>query len=567
MILSFLLPKYKNLLSSKNALFLRSDQLPLKESKIKKIMKNYFLTLQILLIEIFLTFFASITLTYTSMAISIGPWITPTIILISNFLLFKLQLIKNQDEANKTNFLTLIQIIPSQAAIISVAIGFTLPTLYYLEPKAYAYAISHPSFFYLILTGLTFLAASWGVLVGKKITNQFTQDQNLKFPLPDLFFNTIADHKAYGSFFVIGNLISFFAMAAQRIILFISSSGLVTFFSPGMVAIGFMIGGSVLLPFAFGQILKIIVFPNLTYFFKNAVSSSTIIFGTFSSYMFCEMFFELFCQAKKFFLNSKKSSFSAVFYENFKQIQNIELSKNKHFLIFLSIIFAISLYFKLPKMVIVFNLFFSYFLIKEICYFAATTGTAPFGRFTTQAMIASIFLFRPNNLELVGLCLFVAIACAAAVNFMLSYKLGILTKTDAKKIVTKNYLGAFFASLVVGACFVVFLSNLEVGSPLLFAQRGLSRAMLVKSLYFDWQFMLFGAILFSIFKIFKISGTLALSAIIMPNGLFLSMFAGSMLQRFLTLNKTSLDFAFAGVFAGESIFVLIQLALFLILRI
>src|SRR5665647_44217 len=79
--------------------------------------------------SIIFSIFSTVVMSYISMATPIGPWIAPTIALLA-MLLLKLFAIKH----NNVERVGLITTAGSIGGILATGMGFSFPTLYFVDP-------------------------------------------------------------------------------------------------------------------------------------------------------------------------------------------------------------------------------------------------------------------------------------------------------------------------------------------------------------------------------------------------------------------------------------------------
>jgi hypothetical protein len=194
-------------------------------------------------------------------------------------------------------------------------------------------------------------------------------------------------------------------------------------------------------------------------------------------------------------------------------------------------------------------LFALVFVLLEALKLAATIGLVPFGRFATIIMVPALLMFKLDSFAIVILCLFASISIAAGTSFMFNKKIGELVNIENSFILKSQFAGIVF----------LFLFNrLELGTPALFAQRGQSRAMLAQAFNLNIPSLFIGFVCLLFLRLFKISEMLVFSALIMPIQMSLSMLLGSVVALLCEKTKES-DFFFAGIFSGESLYVIISL--------
>lgn len=520
-------------------------------------------------LELSLTFIACLILGYVSMAISVGPWISPIIILCCNIFLFKSGLLKNYFFNNKAELLCKLQLAPSLAGLVCTAIGFMLPTLYFLNKESFLFLVNNSLSFYILIFIIILLACFFGTLVTLIFYDDFSSDKNLKFPVPTLIASISTNTSdSSESMFLKGGVFSIIALGIKSLFFRYSIIPKTLFFFPSLVAIGFEAGKKILVPLLVGFLLKFLILPFIHNFagtfcnleslssdfqaFTFTVSSGIIIFDLIGSG--AKSIFQVFFNFIFFFKTSlleqkvdiKKLSFS---------FDKIELKLL--FLLLNIICFLFSLkYFSWKASICL--LVAIVFVLREALKLAATIGLVPFGRFATIIMVPALLLFKLDSFELVVLCLFASVSIAAAASFMFNKKVGEILKIENSFILKSQFRAILITAVFAGIVFLFLFNSLELGTPALFAQRGQSRAMLAQAFNLNIPSLIVGLICLLFLRFFKISEMLVFSALIMPIQMSLSMLLGAVVAVFCDKTKES-DFFFAGIFSGESLFVIISL--------
>jgi hypothetical protein len=545
---------------------------------------------QLSLLEALFTIFAIIVLAYVSMATAIGPWISPAIILLTKFILELRGKSENSENVEKTALL--VQISGALGGIIAVSVGFTLPTLFFLEKEAFAAAIASPLQFCLILGAVTISAGSLGTWLARVFGPRLLENESFKFPVSRLISQTAKakdgkektlfkglfsswgiiiarDGLKLGSVLKIPALLSkksFFLMPTKIGALFPIA------IAPTMWAMGFTAGMTIALPLAFGMISKYLVLYPLNHHAQLLGSSLFPVAKELSfTSAFCSgmLLYEFVVGIFKMVKGSVKQQ--STFLEKIKERYQLTLSmfsgeeKEDSFLEKIEPWAAITLstlllfFMKFSNTSILFLIVASAAAAHSISYFGARTGLIPLGRFITLfCMIPMLLMFSPSPLQIVWLSVFSAIAMAAASNLIFQYKVGDLNQIDRKTIHKHQWIGLFLTSIIIGACFWLLLSNLQIGSEELFCQRGRTRALLVQSLNFDPIILLLGGIFGWMVKQLKLSPTMVFGGILMQNSLTIGLLIGALIAK-ITPNQEDVQPFWSGIFSGESIWIMLTL--------
>jgi len=510
-----------------------------------------------LLLKLFLTFFACLTLAYLSMAISVGPWISPVIILICNYLLFKQQQTSLAKAKDKAQILGILQIAPLLAGLVCTAIGFILPALYFLDKQLFVNFSENINPLLLFISSITLVAMIWGAYWGNYFY-QWVEKDSPPFLVPNFIAKIIKEiSPATEAIFAKGSGLATLILVVRHLLNkygFLPAG--VTYY-PSMIAIGFASGKSIILPFCVGFMLRYYILPKLPLLSSTIIPQTDptdLISAIATGVILCSLLASIIAQLPSYLKKIRH------ILSNYQANSLLLYASKPTIGLFTILLISLGLWtlgktLALSNMIILYAMVASTFLIAETTKFAAVVGIVPFGRFATTFMLPLLLLFAPNHLTLIGLCLFVAIASATAVAWLFNNKIGQLLEIPKHTTRLEFMLGIALTAIIAPLVFSVLLHNLTLGSAALFAQRGQARAMLVKSFSLDLKAICTGGAIFGFAKIIAISETIILSALLMPLSLSLSMLVGATLSLFIKHSAHN-DFFFAGVFAGESIFVL-----------
>lgn len=507
------------------------------------------------IINFALIFLTTLTLAYISMSTGIGPFIAPTIILVSGLFLTTFWVRNKKTEL----WLFFFQQGPSLAGLAATAIGFIFPTFYFLNPKSFLALTSSFFVFTTLFFWITALSLLWGNFWGIIFFKSHFENKG-NFSVPKILNSLIMDLEAgFERYFFAGSAVGFSFVLIRTLfsrVLFLFS----TFrFYPSMMAVGFSLGKKNITSFLFGFFFRYLV---LAFFSRQMKTDPFVVSsGIVATILFLDMFF----LAINFLVQLKKKSFQAQAIKNsfFFNKKIITLFKpNDFFFLFFFLIFtsigAVKL--ALPFLAYVFVLAFSIPIIFKASEFAVEFGFLPFGRFATFIMLPAFFFFKLGDFQLVLISLFVALSCAGAISYLFNQKLAYFLGVFDEKVFKNQLLSIFFTSIFSAVVFLFLFQRFQLGSEELFAQKGFARAILLKSFNINRFDFFFGGLVFSFLKISKISEMVFLNTLLMPPALSASLFAGSLISVFIKSSKNT-DFFTVGVFAGESILTLIILFL------
>src|SRR5437870_3123187 len=101
-------------------------------------------------------------MSYIAMATPIGPWIASTLVLIA-MLVFWVRNAFMRTHMNASNQIALVTVSGSVGGILATAIGFSYPTLFFIDPITFNAWMSRPFYFCAILTAFSLVAGWFGI--------------------------------------------------------------------------------------------------------------------------------------------------------------------------------------------------------------------------------------------------------------------------------------------------------------------------------------------------------------------------------------------------------------------
>ena len=553
------------------------------------------MNLFIILPSIFFALFSSSILSYISMSTMVGPWIAPVLVLIGGIIL-KLRRIP-QEKSVMNQEIALMQTAGSVGGLIAIGIGFTLPTLFFLDPVFFNDWLKYPLHFCSFIGVSCFIAGGLGLWLARIWADKLINKEKLAFPVGDLIYETISSQSQTkqtksmfaGFFSTIGicflrdGFLKFKGIIPQVIYLFRSFVGkeIAIAIWPTVWAVGFIVGIKIVTPLFIGMLSRyIIVFPlNSLSFFSN-INKDTFLMAFCSGLVVSEfvlgnlkypvIFFKAIKNnLNKNFVSKIKSNFSK--YLNFLNINKIFSNKGN---------FSLTEFvFKYKEPIVLFSLsfIFLYFLgfmpLAQILFLILTllftyqisllggkVGLVPFGRFATFIMIPMMLLFKLNYFQITFVCVFYNICAASATDLLFDYKVGHLCKIDFKRVYKYQWLGLIVTSLSIGFFLWLLFTNLKLGTVELFAQRAKSRALLIQSLNFDFYVVGLGFIYGWVLKKLKFNPTMVFGGLLMPNTITIGLAIGAVISYFSKKTQEQTSF-WSGVFASESLWILLTIIL------
>lgn len=539
---------------------------------------------------ILFTFMSCAILAYTSVATPVGPWIAPTIILIS---LLISNIMKKICKKNlSVTDLVIIQGISAGGGIMATGIGFALPMLYFLDPTTFNHWLSHPFYFFYLIGAICISAGALGLCLGRILSRKFVDNNSLPFPVSTLTHNiatTDQQHQTKSLFSgVLSTLFililrdgigSWRGVLPKTVYLFPSlfAQELSFSFMPMFWAIGSTMGISVILPILVGLISRyIILYPinnhanYLPFSVFQPYQPVVFIFAFCSGILIYEIAYAIpsiqrLIQKTKYIKNVIFIGFDKILmYRNKNLLRSTIKDKPLNFMTSLFMLtepiiaLALSLfmlsYFKFSILAQISLLIFTIIATYHICIISAEIGLLQLGRFAMMIMLPMYFLFNLSYIQITICCVFFNVCAAVASDFLFDYKTGLLCGISKTKTHKYQILGLFISAICLGLFFWLLFTSMQIGSAELFAQKARAKAALLQTISFDPYIITAGFIFAWILKKFKISPAMTFGGLIMPNNIIFSLFIGALIPMFLR-NKAHFQFFCAGAFSSESIWV------------
>lgn len=529
--------------------------------------------------------FATVILSYISIATMVGPWIAPTIVLICHILLAG---IRNGKE--KTAKLVSIQAIGAGGGIIATGIGFAFPMLYFLDPITFNALMANPWHFCLFLSLLCFLAGGLGLLLGNYLTKDLVDVQQLPFPVSNLTTQiATSDSSSEQTGMLLGGILGTTILCALRdgfwafkgiikktYYLAPSLLGKEAAFSlwPILWAIGFSVGLPITIPLVIGMVAKYaVVFPlsqhalYLPFSIFQPVEPETFAIAFCSGLVACELLLQIPGFIKKM-LSRKKSGHSLDAHAKLQALlANITTTVRTWSPVTIwiagTLLFGYLVFLHLHGFSIIAQLLlliFSGVAVLSICTIGGKIGMIPFGRFSTFIVVPLFLLFSLSPLQATIVCVFFNIAAAAASDLLFDIKSADLVGISRKKMYHYQWIGLVGTALCIGIVLWLLFSNLELGTEALFAQRSKAKALLLQSLNLDTTIVFLGICFGWVLKRFKINSTMVFGGLVMPNSVTLGLLIGS-LGTLLVHKQERWAPLCAGILAADSLWVMATILL------
>ncbi len=540
---------------------------------------------------------SSAVIAYVSMATMVGPWIGPTLVLVSSLML-KFRRFKPSDEVVHEE-LALIQSIGSVGGIVGMAIGFSLPTLFFLDPTYFRSLLASPLYFCAMITSICLSAGGLGIVIARMLSEKLIIKESLPFPVSHLIHRTITSHSdgrearamlygffSTGIFCFLRDGFWFLKGILPRTLYvlrpFIGKELAISLW-PTLWAIGFTTGSFITIPLLAGMLAKYFVLYPINHhslyipFALFPVLSTTEFTVAFcSGLVLAEVAFGITRYPKMIWatmqsmiptyiqkLKAKGFSFTSknhpgmlvVRPELFVGIGTLVRTHAELIIVILASMMCLSfLEFTLATQFFLLSLVF--IATYQIAYLGAKIGMVPFGRFATFVMVPTMLLFPLSYLQITMVCVFVNVCVGVASDLLFDYKVGQLCNISFEKVYRYQWLGLIVTSIGIGFILWLLFTHFELGSAELCAQRGRARALLIQSTGFNYWVLSLGILFGLAIKKIKINPALMLGGILMPNSISIGLILGGLSSRLFKQPDTHLPF-WSGVFASESLWIIV----------
>jgi hypothetical protein len=528
------------------------------------------------LLSVLLSIFSTAVMSYIAMATPIGPWIASTLVLIA-MLVFKI--FRKQDASEH---IALVTASGSVGGIVATALGFSFPTLYFLDPVLFNSWMAHPFYFISVVAGLSLAAGWFGFWIANMIEHKFIVEDQLAFPIGQLTYKMIAAQQqvrkawelvigfiATAVFCIVQDGIFAFKGLLPKTVALMQPTAISIFrlpllpfdLWPLLWAIGFVTGHVIAVPLAIGALTKILIVEPINHGLFNTVKSMEFILAFASGMVLAGA------------LQSLIDMPSMVW----KVVQKIKGPKegnvSAHSMIarlswgtmleavgvFIAIIVFLT-YFKFPFISQIYLILFTFICTYQIALIAGQIGLAPLGRFATFVMVPAMLLFNLNFIQIVFIATFVEVCGGVAADILFGRKMGHMGALSINKMKAYQYLGLVVSAITAGIVFWLLINHFQLGSVDLFAQKAQSRQLLIDVKSFDAWILLIGMAYGIILKYININPMLVLGGLLMPLNISIGLMIGGFATK-LTKDKEAWYPFWSGVFASNSIWMLLKAVL------
>lgn len=535
-------------------------------------------------------------LLYVSMTTGLGPWMAPTLVLVGGIVL---RFFSSATAQARQHDLVIVQAIGSTGGAIATAVGFSLPTFYFLQPHLFQKMLEHPGTFSTLLGMLVLVAGWWGIWVARLQAPRLLRNESLRFPVSSAIYDTIVSQSQKAAAWLLGSgaaaagIIGFLRDGFGRVAPVVSrtwyvgsgflGTALPLELLPVGWAIGFLAGLPIVLPLLVGMVSKYAIAwplnahsqflpfslfePLSTLDFSFAFCSGIILSQTIESFLAVPQ--QLSQSFRKYWDRWTGNDWTT---EVKKWVragaidESVPLEAGRlysflcrnEWLIVIGASVAALTYLSFPFLAQVMLLVLSFLFIQHLNRFACRTGLGSYGRYMTFTMVPIMLSTAVTQWHITLLCVFVGIAGSASVDMLFSYKVATTVGMQTSRIHRAQLLGVLVTAASIGILFWVLCTHFELGSAPLIAHRSRARALLLHSFHFHWIVLCLGGLYGMLLKRLGINPVLAFGGLIMPNAITIALSLGALIRALTRHAKTYTPF-WSGVFAGDALWVLLTL--------
>lgn len=544
------------------------------------------------IVTLTLVLFSTGVMSFISMATPIGPWIHPTVMLIS-------VMIFTMFYKNNHHNIALTVIGSSIGGILATALGFSFPTLFFLDPLLFNNLMQSPIEFSLTLFFLSLSAGLLGFFIAELFEHRFIIEQQLAFPIGQLVHTMINAQNQFrqGLYLIVGFISTFIFCMFQdgiwriksfipRIINILAPINIGIIHIPAIQiemfpiywAIGYITGSLITVPLILGACSKIFIVDVINNLFFSHISSVSFVLAFCSGMVLCGAIIGM-ADLPKLIKNLIKE-FSNDSFVTLRQVQGERVDKitrikalvvslsnhasnhmlekiNLSMLCIILLNFAFFTYFKFNPLLQLYVIVFTCICAFQIATIAGKIGLAQLGRFATFVMVPAMFLFKLSFMQITIIATYVEICGGVTADLLFGKKLAHLHGISSIRVKKYQLVGIVFSSIAAGVIFWILINHFSLGSNTLFVQRSQARALLINAINFNYYVLFLGFIFGYILKKIKVNPMLVLGGLLMPFNISLGLIIGSFFN-YVLKNKENWEPFWSGVFASNSIWVLIK---------
>lgn len=521
---------------------------------------------------VLLSLVSTTIMSYIAMAMPIGPWIAPTLVLMSIVIAAFLRVHLS------VSSLVYMTAAGSIGGIVATAFGFSFPTLFFLDHDLFTHLIATPLACALPLGILALAGSLFGIFVANVYEETMLNDPSMTFPIGHLVHSMIiAGKQTANTYALVAGFVSttlfcilqhglWFvrAMVPKTITLMRTvQHGMLVIPTvsfdlwPMLWAIGYITGHMIAVPLAIGAVAKIGVVDVLHRYafstlssvaFSFSFASGMVLFSTLHGFWGAPALLRKIYNSWKTKKSTPSNTLSS--WQTYAEQGAI-----------LTVVCACLWYLDIGILPQLFLLCTTFLFTHQMIIIGGKWGIAPLGRFATFVMVPAMLLFKLSAFSIVCIATFVEAAGGTAVDVFFGRKMGQLAHLPMRKIRCYQYLGILISSAALGFIFWVLMTHMELGSSQLFAYKAQSRYLLINALTntagFSWHAIGLGALFCIVLQCIKVNPMLVLGGLLMPLNLSIGLIAGTLLRVCLPQRPYWEPF-WSGVFAANSLWMIVQ---------
>jgi hypothetical protein len=462
-----------------------------------------------IVLNTFLIMLSTATLLYISLATGLGPWIAPILAVLVGGMM------------RDTRRALLLTISASLGGAVATGIGFSITTIFFLDPALWQQWMESPVSFCGVLCGAVLVAGGWGLYAARH-TRENLISQNPSFPVPQVVCEAVHSSRT-GIHVRLLSMGAALAAGVDGIRDIYGGSGSV-YIAPLGWAAGFLAGPGVIIPLLLGMTSKYLVVQPLVAWGKYsqwlAVPERDALYAVCSGLLVSGLLAGAWQQrasvAGRIGDWARWSHYLHVLETNRMMLGGMGLS-----VCGLCVVGGMPVYGALLAVVVI------ALLIESLLQFAAKTGLAPYGRYMTLAMLPVMCVPGVTLVQAALVCVMVGIVGSVAVDGMHAVVIGQREFLDGKSILRAQLIGLGIAASIVGVLLWFFCSHFSLGVAPLIAHRGLSRALIMQTFQYQSVFVCIGLLLGAFFYAGGISPALVCGGLIMPSTLVCALAVGA----------------------------------------
>jgi hypothetical protein len=494
---------------------------------------------------VFLSIFSVATLLYVSLATGIGPWIAPLLVCI-------VRMLRIEPAAS-----LYIVMGASCGAAIATGIGFSIPTLYFVDRMAWDAWMAHPTLFSLGMMAGIIAASMWGVALARRYAAEVFADTSSTFPTLIAIQATLdtALSRVHALFLGGGIFCATAIGVARNSVAW--CAGLPLF--PVYAAAGFLAGTSLVIPLLLGVLSRwVVVWPLMTIAQWMPEVSWAHMSMRDVTWALCLglMLSSIFRSVRRHRLVLYNGLRSLISFERRPEASSTVL-EHAGTLGSLGLCIAAGL----PPFAVVFILFCMRPLLRHLLFFFASTGLAPYGRYMTVMMLPLVCIPGISSLPVVLVCGIIGIAGSSMIETVSAMRLCAQYSLDSRRMAWALALGISVSACVCGGLLWALCTVYGLGIPPLLAHRGLSRALVMNAFAWNGTLVALGCVWGMILDWRGMNAALMFGGLIMPAELVFCFVGGGIVRHVLQDDSRGILF-WSGVLVGD-VMLLVATAVFL----